>query len=231
MSTEKEIIFIKRAIREILFETDEKYRDDERATENLIQLIVNRLVELKIKNEYWGWGNWMKITKEILRDYKDFRIGSNNKFMREFLDGRIDYAECPFCETGNGCVEYEEGFLVCRICNHWWTKRKPGISKSEKRKAFLVGMIIGEVTILILTLILCSLGKWMTWLDSETEKMIREGRDMMATGNTGTILNQRQEKTPSKIVLWFILGLLFIGSILGFAVGLSIAILLGVCKT
>lgn len=51
MTTELEISIIKRAVREVLIEADEKYVDDHIGLEIICQLIANRIVEIRIEKD------------------------------------------------------------------------------------------------------------------------------------------------------------------------------------
>ena len=89
----------------------------------------------------------MKITKEILEDYRAFKLNTKNQQMQENPGGQISFLPCPFCET-EGSVYYENGFLMCRSCNHWWSVKKPRILDDFKYKIklyFSIGIIAGMI--------------------------------------------------------------------------------------
>lgn len=88
------------------------------------------------------------MVKEILSDYNDFK--------RPLKPDNIDYVECPFCETGNGAVEFDSDIYMfnCLVCNYYWMKDNRFIKRVEKRGFilsfvwFLLGAIIGSMLII-----------------------------------------------------------------------------------
>lgn len=82
----------------------------------------------------------MKMIKEIKRDYDDFKCELRKKQVK--IPGGYAFLECPFCETGMGAVEYENGMMICRICNHWWARKKPQ-NKTDQILWFAAGFFAG----------------------------------------------------------------------------------------